>query len=141
MKVRYIIIIGCGTLGSALGNRLSELGHSIVMIDRDENAFQALGNEFSGFMVNGDANEFFTLKQAKAEKADLVLALTDDDNLNIMLSQICQKLYNIPRVIARVNHLESAQIFDKLGIETVCPPLLAAESLLESLSEANKGEG
>lgn len=137
METKYIIIIGCGTLGSSLANKLSSLGHSIVMIDHDAASFSALGDEFSGFMIQGDANEFFVLKQAKVEKADIVLTLTDDDNLNIMLSHICQKIYHIKEVIARVNNPRSAEIFDKLGIRTICPTLLAVDSFLDQL---RKGE-
>lgn len=137
MEAKYIIIIGCGNLGSSLANKLSNLGHSIVMIDHDPKSFSALGDEFSGFMIQGDANEFFVLKQAKVEKADIVLTLTDDDNLNIMLSQICQRIYQIKEVIARVNKPRSAEIFAKLGISTICPTLLAVDSFLDQLQ---KGE-
>jgi len=139
MQVKYIIIIGCGTLGSSLANTLSGMGHSIVVIDRNEEAFASLENEFSGFMIHGDANEFFILKQAKVEKADIVLSVTDDDNLNIMLSQICQKIYHIPDVIARVNKPRSAEVFNKLGIRTICPTLLAVDGFLDSLRNHEPG--
>ena len=82
-------------------------------------------------MILGDANEYFVLKQAKVEKADMVLSLTDDDNLNIMLSQICQKIYHIPIVIARVNHPKYEAIFNRLGIKTICPNTLAVKKLIE----------
>jgi trk system potassium uptake protein TrkA len=131
--MRYIVIIGCGNLGSSLANRLSRQGHSVVVVDRREESFSSLGDEFSGFMIRGDANEFFVLSQAKVEKADLVLSVTDDDNLNIMLSLISLKLYNIPQVIARVNQPRRADIFNRLGISTICPVDLAVESLLNSL--------
>lgn len=134
MEIKYIVIIGCGNLGSALANRLSSLGHSIVVIDRREAAFKALGDEFSGFMIQGDANEFFVLRQAKAEKADIVLTVTDDDNLNIMLSQICQKIYHTPQVIARVNQPRSAEIFNRLGVSTISPVDLALDSFLAGLN-------
>lgn len=140
MKAKYIIIIGCGTLGSALANRLSSMGHSIIMIDHNEDSFKELGDEFSGFIIHGDANEFFVLRQAKVEQADIVLAVTDDDNLNIMLSQICQKIYHIPEVIARVNKPKSSEIFNKLGIRTICPTLLAVDIFMENLNDA-EGKG
>ncbi len=139
MEAKYIVIIGCGTLGSTLANQLSGTGHSIVMIDRNEDSFKALGDEYSGFMIHGDANEFFILQQAKVEKADIVLSVTDDDNLNIMLSQICQQVYHIPEVIARVNKPGSARLSDKLGIRTICPTLLAAEGFLSRLTDKIAG--
>ncbi|GAB1468961.1 hypothetical protein MASR2M64_17300 [Candidatus Cloacimonadota bacterium] len=136
MKEKYIIIIGCGTFGSTLANRLSSAGHSLVVIDQQEASFKNLGDEYSGFIIHGDANEFLIISQAKVDKADIVLALTDDDNLNIMLSQICTKLYNVPRVVARVNNPSSSSVFSKLGIETICPALLGCDALEKSLDDA-----
>lgn len=142
MKAKYIIIIGCGILGSTLANRLSSAGHSLVVIDQDEDSFKNLGDEYSGFMIHGDANEFFIINQAKIDQADIVLALTDDDNLNIMLSQICSKLYHVSRVIARVNNPKSSNVFQKLGIETICPALLASDELNRALDDRETiGEG
>lgn len=134
MPEQYIVIIGCGSLGAALGNELSRMGHSIVMIDRNESAFKSLSDGFSGFMVLGDANEYFVLRQAQIEKANIVLAVTDDDNLNVMLSQISQKIYHIPQVLARVNNPGSSEIFAKMGIRTICPNLLAVDRFLEMLN-------
>lgn len=134
MPQQYIVIIGCGTLGATLGNELSRMGHSIVMIDRDENAFKSLSDCFSGFKVQGDAIEYFVLRQAQIEKASIVLAVTDDDNLNVMLSQISQKIYHIPQVLARVSKPDRAEIFTKMGIRTICPNLLAVDRFLEMLN-------
>lgn len=134
MKSKYIIIIGCGTLGSTLANQLSFRNHSIVMIDQNEDAFDELGSEFSGFKIHGDANEFFILQQAKVEKADMVLSVTNDDNLNIMLSQICRSIFKIQEVIARVNNPKRAELFNKMGIKTICPPILAVDSLMLQLN-------
>jgi len=140
MKEKYIIIIGCGTLGSTLANRLSNAGHSLVVIDQLEESFKNLGDEYSGFIIHGDANEFFIISQAKVDKADVVLALTDDDNLNIMLSQICTKIYDVPKVVARVNNPNSSSVFSKLGIETICPALLGCDVLEKTLqSDLSQG--
>jgi len=134
VKSKYIIIIGCGSLGAVLANQLSTMGHSIVVIDQDPASFDALGSEFSGFKIDGDANEYIVLRQAKVEKADIVLAITNDDNLNIMISQICTHIYKIKQVIARVNKPQSAEIFAKLGIETVCPTILATDMLVSAIA-------
>lgn len=133
MKNKYVIIIGCGRLGSCIANKLSTQGHSIVMIDRREEVFELLDTNFSGFKIMGDANEFFVLQQAKVEKADMVLALTNDDNLNIMLAQICQTLYKVDQVIARINNPLRQKIHNDLGIKTICPNQLAVDNLLSTL--------
>jgi trk system potassium uptake protein TrkA len=135
MKTKFIVIVGCGGLGSTLANRLSALGHSIVIIDRNDDAFKGLDAGFSGFKITGDANEFFILKQAKVEKSDVVLAVTDDDNLNIMLAQMCQNIFGIKNVIARITNPGRQSIYDDLGICTICPEHLAANRFMEILRD------
>lgn len=127
-------------MGALLANKLSDMGHSIVVIDHNAASFDALGSEFSGFKINGDANEYVVLRQAKVEKADIVLAITNDDNLNIMISQICTHIYKINQVIARVNNPQSAEIFAKLGINTFCPTLLAMDNLLYTIEASDPKE-
>jgi trk system potassium uptake protein TrkA len=62
---RYIVIVGCGRLGSHLANQLSRQGHSVVVIDRNEATFSGLSPDFSGFRVDGDATQMAVLKEAK----------------------------------------------------------------------------
>ena len=61
----YIVIIGCGRLGSHLANQLSRVGHSVVVIDKDEAAFKELSPDFSGFRIEGDATQIGVLNEAK----------------------------------------------------------------------------
>ncbi len=135
MKQKYIVIIGCGRLGSTLANSLSAMGHSIVVIDRNNEAFELLDAGFSGFKISGDANEFFVLKQAKTEKAEVVLAVTNDENLNIMLAQTCQTVLGVKKVIARISNPSRQNIYNDLGINTICPEQLAASQFMEILGE------
>jgi len=74
-----INIAGCGRYGSLLANRLSSLGHSVVIIDRQENAFKALSTEFSGFTITGNAAELSVLREAKIEMADCLLSMFEVD--------------------------------------------------------------
>ncbi len=129
----FIVIVGCGRLGSHLANRLSREGHSVVTIDIDESAFSALSAEYSGFRLEGDATEFAVMKQAKADKADLVIATTCEDNMNLMVAQVAKKIFHVPKVIARVFDPNREKIYSTLGIETICPTLIAGDILLESL--------
>ncbi len=99
---RYVVIVGCGRLGSLLANRLSHLGSSVVVIDRDEAAFDELSSGFSGFRVIGDAAELEVLRQAKIDKADCLLAATPHDNLNLMVAQAARTVFGVPKVLARL---------------------------------------
>jgi trk system potassium uptake protein TrkA len=94
-KGLFIIVVGCGRLGSYLANKFSHDGANVVVVDHDERAFDALQAEYSGFKVEGDATEFAVLKQAR-RKADIVIRTTQDDNVNIMIAQIAQKVFRAP---------------------------------------------
>jgi trk system potassium uptake protein TrkA len=135
-KNRYIIIIGCGRLGSFLANRLSNEGHSIVIIDVNSNAFDALITEqFSGFRVEGDATEFAVLKQAKIDKADVVIGATHDENVNIMAAQIAKKRFNVPKVYVRILDPNKESFCKAIGVECVCPTSIAAEKMIAEMDQ------
>lgn len=131
----YIVIVGCGRLGAHLANHLSRDGHSVVAIDTDERAFGNLSPEYSGFKVEGDATELAVLQQAKADKADLVIATTRDDNENLMVAQVAKAQFGVPRVLARVFEPKREAIYRRLGVETICPTSVAAELFLKSVAK------
>lgn len=130
----FIVIVGCGRLGSYLANRLSRDGHSVVVVDINESTFDALSAEYSGFQVEGDATEFAVLKQAKTDRADLVIAASREDNINLMVAQIAKKIFHVPRVMARVFDPKREELYRALGIETICPTSIAGDVFLESLT-------
>lgn len=131
----FILIVGCGRLGSFLANRLSSKGHSILVIDINDSAFNSLSTEFSGFKIIGDATEFNVLKEAKIEKADVFIATTRDDNVNLMVSQIAKKIFHVPKVMARVFEPKRESIYKDFDIEAICPTSIAVELFLESIAE------
>ncbi|MGC1310238.1 MAG: TrkA family potassium uptake protein [Phormidesmis sp.] len=130
---QYIVVIGCGRLGSLLASRLSAQGHSVVVIDRNEAAFEALSGEFSGFKVAGDAVELATLRKAKADKADCLLAVTREDNVNLMMAQIGKVTFEIPTVLARVFDPAREAIYKEFEIDTISPTQLSAEVFLQKI--------
>jgi trk system potassium uptake protein TrkA len=129
----YIVIVGCGRLGSILANRLSGLGSSVVVIDRDEAAFDKLSSGFSGFRVTGDAAELEVLRQAKIDKADSLLAATPHDNLNLMVAQVAKVSFGVPKVLARLFDPSREEMYRQFGIETICPTDLSADAFLSAL--------
>ncbi|MCD6359612.1 MAG: TrkA family potassium uptake protein [Armatimonadetes bacterium] len=130
----FILVVGCGRLGSYLANRLSEHGHSVVAIDRDEAAFEALSPEFSGFRLEGDATEFAVLREADIGNADMVVVTTHNDNINLLVSQVAKRLFGVERVIARVYEPERERTYRDLGIDTVCPVTSVAREILAGLT-------
>jgi trk system potassium uptake protein len=131
----YIIIVGCGRLGRILAHKFSQLGHSIVVIDCQASSFKQLSSDFSGFTVEGDATEVSVLQKAKIDKADMFLAATNNDNVNLMVSQIARHVYQVPKVFARVKNPVREVIFHNLNISTVCPTLLAADEFVRLTEE------
>ena len=130
----YIVVIGCGRLGSLLANRLSSEGHSVVAIDVSPRAFDALmADQFSGFRLEGDATELAVLTQAKIDKADVVIGATHDENVNIMAAQIAKNRFGVARVFARILDPGKESFCRTIGIESICPTSMAAEKMISAL--------
>lgn len=133
---KFIVILGCGRLGASLAGELSRKGHSVVIIDRKQNAFSALPTDYSGFKFQGDASQHLVMKDAGVAKADIFIAATSEDNLNLMTAQVALEVFGVPRVMARVFDPEKQSVFAGLRIQTICPTSMAAEMFLSALSEA-----
>lgn len=139
-KNDYIIIVGCGRLGSHLAIFFSRQQKGVVIIDRNEAAFGRLNEDFSGFTIVADATELDILLEAKIDKADIVITTTNDDNTNIMIAQIAKKIYLVPKVIARLFEPARQGVYDELDIETICPVTLSADALINSLRRSGQEE-
>jgi trk system potassium uptake protein TrkA len=129
----YIVIAGCGRLGALLAGQLSRLGHSVVIIDHTENAFDKLPGEFSGFKITGDASEHSVLEMAEIKKADCLFSVCREDTLNLMIAQLARHVFEVPRAFARVYQGSYEDILSPLGIEIICPTQLALCACLASL--------
>jgi len=138
---RYIVIVGCGRLGSHLANQLSREGHSVVVIDTNEATFNDLSPDFSGFRVEGDAVHMAVLKEAKLKKADVLIATTHEDNVNLMVAQVARKVFGVPNVLARVFDPKREEVYARLGIETICPTSVAAEMFLRAVTNGTAQQG
>lgn len=123
----YIIIAGCGKVGSGLANMLSKQGHDVVVIDFDEKAFHKLDDDFNGLKIAGVPFDQDVLKKAGVDKADAVAAVTPEDNVNIMVSQTAKDIYGVPRVLARIYNPSRERVFHQFGLETICPTNLSVE--------------
>ena len=130
---RYIVIVGCGRLGSRLANQLSRAGNSVVVIDRDEATFSDLSPDFSGFRVDGDATQMAVLKEAKLSKADILIATTHEDNVNLMVAQVARGIFSVSHVLARVFDPKREEVYAHLGIDTICPTSVAEEMFLRAV--------
>ena len=134
----YIIIIGCGRLGANLANTLSNNNGNVLIMDTTKYAFRRLSADFGGLSVVGDGVDLEALKDAQIEKAYAVIAVTNDDNTNIMVAQLARDMFGVKRVIARLYDPERETVYQDLGIDTICPAILSAkeiDKLLEKFRE------
>jgi len=133
----YIIVVGCGKVGSNLAKELSMNNHDVVVIDSDPEKFTQLGSGFNGKTILGIPIDEEILLQAGIEKADALAAVSPDENMNIMVCQIAKEIYKIPRVIPRVYDPDRDIFFQQLGLNTMCLTSLAvahAKKILEQKS-------
>src|SRR5881628_3831340 len=118
----YVVIAGGGKVGANVARSLLRLGHEVTLIEQRRDRFQRLEDEFEHQVHRGDATELFVLERAGiARPPDIVLALTGDDEDNMIVGQIAREKYGVPKVIARVNDPRNQPHFDLLGISpTIC---------------------
>src|SRR2546422_9089942 len=105
-----VIVYGCGRVGSRLAQNYAGEGHDVVVVDRDEGSFRVLGAEFAGRTVVAAGVDPDTFKKAGIEGADAFVAVTDQDNLNLMAVQMARELFAVRRSIARAFDPVRAQI-------------------------------
>jgi trk system potassium uptake protein TrkA len=130
----YIIIAGCGKIGSNLAKRLSSGGHDVVVIDADSKSFSLLGSASNCMSVTGMPIDEDVLKEAGIDRADALVSVTGDDNVNIMAAQMARQLYHVPVVITRCYDPAREEAVRTLGLTTVCPSLLAVNKICGQLS-------
>ena len=134
----YTIIAGCGRVGADLADTLSDEGRDVLVIDKDKNAFRKLSPSFGGLAITGDATDFDVLQEAEINKANVVVAVTDNDNANIMVAQIAREIFKIRHVIARLYDHERECVYKEFGIETICPAILSAREIDKVLSQKSE---
>ena len=115
-----IIIIGCGRVGAETAVRLDQRGDHVTVIDIDPRAFEKLPSGYSGITIRGNGGDEDVLRGAEAEMAEIVMALTEGDNRNVMAAQLAKHVFGVPRVIAKINDPLRAEAYRTLGLETIC---------------------
>ncbi len=131
----YVIIVGCGKIGLEVAMRLSHIGFNVTIVEKDPSALSLLPEDYGGFAIIGDATERETLKRAKADKCDLLIATTSDDPTNYFVSLIGAKIFGITNVISLVRNKENVALFEKSGIRAISPVNLAIETFERNILE------
>ncbi len=130
----YMIVIGGGKIGFHLGKALLSEGHEILIIEKDRNRIEFITNELGSICMNGDGCEVSTLGEAGAARADMLIAVTGDDEDNLTSCQVAKLVYKVPRTIARINNPLHEKLFKMLGVDiTVSSTNIIMESIQQEV--------
>ena len=127
----YVIIVGAGKVGWNLGRELLEKGHEVTLLENDRNRYQTVEQELEHSIQYGDGTELWVLERAGISRADMVIAVTGDDEDNVLICQVAKEKYMVDQIIARVNNPRNKQWFELLGIR----PVVSATDLILRLIE------
>jgi trk system potassium uptake protein len=127
----YVIVAGAGKVGWNLGRELIDKGHEITLLENDRRRYLTVEQELEHSIQYGDATELWVLERAGIQRADLVIAVTGDDEDNILICQVAKEKYLVERIVARVNNPRNLQHFKLLGIH----PAVSATDLILRLIE------
>ncbi len=128
-----VIIIGCGRVGAQLAELLDKDGHTVTILDIDANSFRRLSSEFKGTALVGNGIDQRALVRAGIEQADVLVAVTQGDNRNVMAAQIAKHIYNVPRVICRIYDPLREELYQMLGLEAFSPTTIFARLIRDKI--------
>ena len=127
----YVVIVGAGKVGWNLARELINKRHEVTVIEADAHRYAVVEQELEHSAMYGDGSELWVLERSGIERADLVVAVTGDDEDNILISQVAREKYGVARVVARCNNPRNLQHFELLGVR----PAISATDLILRLIE------
>jgi trk system potassium uptake protein len=127
----YVVIAGAGKVGWNLARELMAKGHEVTVIESERARYLTVEQELEHAIQYGDATELWVLERAGINRADLTIAVTGDDEDNLLICQLAKEKYLCERIIARVNNPRNRQYFELLGIQ----PAVSATDLILRLIE------
>jgi trk system potassium uptake protein TrkA len=143
----FVLIVGCGRVGSAIAKRMIKEGHEVSVLDESEEAHALLDHDLDqtwedsgGRFTVGTALEVEALDAAGIQQADVVVCSTDGDNTNIVVAQLAKKRFQVPKVVVRVLDPYRADWYSQQGIHTVCPTQVAIEMLTDAVNATGATE-
>lgn len=139
----FVLIVGCGRAGSALAKTLLSDGHTVSVLDESAESHRLLDvdmesnwEDAGGLFTVGTALEIDALLEAGIEQADAFVAGTNGDNTNLVIAQIAQKRFNVPKVVVRVLDPRRADWFADQGMHTICPTQAGIDMLTAAVRES-----
>jgi trk system potassium uptake protein TrkA len=132
----HVVIMGCGRVGSTLARSLEDRGHTVAVIDSNPDAFRRLGPSFGGTKITGIGFDQDVLDRAGIDKAEAFCAVSSGDNSNIIAARVARESFGIQQVVARIYDPGRAEVYQRLGIETVATVKWTADQVLRRILPA-----
>jgi len=131
----YVIVVGGGKIGYYLTKQLLTEGHEVLLLEKDRRRQSAMAEQLGEVVMQGDGCEVRIMSEAGFGRADVIVAVTGDDEDNLVICQMAKKNFQAPRTVARVNDPANMVLFDKLGIDTTVSSTQIIFNLLEQQIE------
>ncbi len=113
----YILIVGAGKVGYFLAKRLCQNKHTVSIVEKEKSVCEEIAKELDALVINGDGCDPRILQEAGIERADVLAAVTGDDEDNMVICQLAKERFNIRRTVGRVNNPSNEHTFSELGID------------------------
>ncbi len=128
----YIVIIGGGRIGNFLAQTLFKEGEEVALIESDKDLCQSLAEKLDILIINGDGTDVKYLEDAGTKKADVFVAVTGEDKVNLISCQMAKKDFKVPLTIARVNEPKNESVFESLGIDVAISSVTAVSMIIKN---------
>lgn len=134
----YVIVVGGGKVGYYLTKQLLSEGHEVLLLEKDRRRQAALAEQMGEVVVQGDGCEVRIMSEAGFGRADVIVAVTGDDEDNLVICQMAKRKFQTPRTVARVNDPDNLTLFEKLGIDTTVSSTQIIFNLLDQQIETGE---
>lgn len=131
----YVIVVGGGKVGYYLSKQLIAEGHEVLLMEKDRRRQAMLAEDMGEVVMQGDGCEVRVMTEAGFGRADVIVAVTGDDEDNLVICQMAKKNFHAPRTVARVNNPDNLKLFERLGIDTTVSSTQIIFNLLEQQIE------
>ena len=130
----FVLIVGGGKVGLNVGVSLGQLGHEYVVVEARRSRYDLVRAQLDDRVLFGDGTEMWVLEKAGIARSDLVVAVTGDDEDNLVIAELAKREYGVPKVVARVNNPRNQRTFDLLEVDsTLCAATMTVSMIQHEL--------
>jgi trk system potassium uptake protein TrkA len=132
----HVLLLGSGNLVRHVAATMARQGHQVVVLDDHEGRPHQQNPSIPGYVLPGGDNLMENMRRAGVERADMVIALSWNDNLNAMAAQIASNIFNVPRTLCHVGEVSKAQVYRELGINVLSSTHTLTDAVLDGEEDA-----